>query len=402
MRHLCIGAGIVVVCSLHVGCSPTLSPADGSVIDAVATVGDSNAASPRAQNTSDDTEFPVRVQGTLVERGEFELFQVGGAARGQLWTVTNAGGPLDYSTFLVVLLDANRDLIMRQQVSAGQPLEHVVRSDTDTMFVGVSTAFGRAAGEYHFDVNVRGGYAVPPARGQVVWLNFAGGDDVAVHRRSELSFPRFDGDLLGSAYAGETAALKAAIVSALEEDYSAYNLTVLTSDDGPPPETPHATIHFGGYDNGLLGLADSVDQYNQDSWESAIIYVESFADYAVMELTVDEMGQMLGNVASHELGHLLGLFHTQTPTDVMDTTGTAWDLAGNQMLERARLEETVFPTGYENSPARLSETIGLAPVPKVDTARSLSKERALQKALLRSFVRDELRCGCGTCLHLDE
>ncbi len=244
------------------------------------------------------------------------------------------------------------------------------------------------------------GQAVPPAAPQVVWLNFGGASDVSVHARRGLSFGAFEAGMVGEAYADATAEIKAAIVATMREDYADYNVTLTTSDEGPAPVEPHATMHFGSQDDRLLGLADNVDQYNEDPWQTAVIYVEGFADFAVMGLTVEEMGQMVGNVASHELGHLLGLFHTQIPNDVMDTTGTAWDLAGSQLFSRANLEASVFPYGYANCPQRLTETVGLSAAKPL--AKSIQTERMVRKAGLRALVRDQLRGRCATCLHLDD
>jgi hypothetical protein len=111
---------------------------------------------------------------------------------------------------------------------------------------------------------------------------------------------------------------------------------------------------------------------------------------------------MVGNVASHEFGHLLGLFHTQLPPDLMDTSGTAWDLAGQQAFSRAPLEPSVFPAGFENSPARLAETVGVVPVSEEGRlAKPLATERMIRKAALRRLVKEELPQRCGTCLDLD-
>ena len=57
--------------------------------------------------------------------------------------------------------------------------------------------------------------------------------------------------------------------------------------------------------------------------------MEAFASYGTMKLEPAEFAVAIANVASHELGHLLGLPY-EDPDDVMDTTGLAWDLAGEQ------------------------------------------------------------------------
>ncbi len=115
-----------------------------------------------------------------------------------------------------------------------------------------------------------------------------------------------------------------------------------------------------------------------------------------MQLTPDEMGIMIGNVGSHELGHLLGLYHTREPHDVMDTTGTAWELAENQRFDRAALEPSVFPVGMENSPMLLRDTVG-----EIAGGPPAERQDYSLKQGLRMFIRDlteiELRSGCGLC-----
>ena len=70
---------------------------------------------------------------------------------------------------------------------------------------------------------------------------------------------------------------------------------------------------------------------------------------------------MIGNAAGHELGHLLGLFHTRDDQNLMDDSRSAQDLAAESILARAPLAETVFPVGVEDVPAVLAETVGLSP-----------------------------------------
>ncbi len=391
------------VAAILAGCTPSVvDQPDEGLITAVAGIVETSPLLPTASATDGDVGAPVRFAGTLGSGTPYQLIDLGPAAAGDQWTISNLSARLTGDAFLVVFLNEDYDLLRRQVVAGGASLAHIVRQGTPTLYAGIAPAYGANGGSFQMEVGWRGGFDVPQPQPQVVWLNFGGGANVEVHARSGISFGPFDAGALGGQYAGATEVVKAAIVATMREDYAAYNVTLLTSDDSFPPAGAHATVHFGGYDSRLLGLADNVDQYNADPWQHAIIYVESFSDFSVMGLSDQDMGEMVGNVASHELGHLLGLFHTQVPTDIMDTTGTAWDLAGAQAFSRAQLETSVFPVGFEDSPARLAETVGLAAVPDAGyLAKPLAAERMMRKAALRRLVREELPTRCGTCLDLD-
>lgn len=392
-------------------CAPELMNPGGSVIDTVAGITDAPQTDKPGETSSDsgdnaspsppESETPTQVDGSVTENGDYRLYELGPCAAGDAWRITAGGTFLSQGTFLVTLFDADHDLLRRELVSSTRVLEHVVRDDT-TVYLGVAIPFGRAGGSFRFNVSRTIGNIVPAPAQQVVYLNFAGGSDINVHRRSGLDFPAFDASRVGSEYAGLTAEMKTAIVDAMYDDYADFGLTIVTSDEGPMPPGACSVLHFGGNDGSLLGLADSVDQYNTDGNDAAIIYVEAFSNYTVMQLSAEEMGQMIGNVASHELGHLLGLFHTKVPTDIMDTTGTAWDLATNQSFERGVLEDTVFPMGYENSPARLAETIGRVENSDKPVAKPILTEKMYRKAVLKAIVHEDMHCLCGTCLHLDD
>src|SRR5690606_30053513 len=106
--------------------------------------------------------------------------------------------------------------------------------------------------------------------------------------------------------------------------------------------TPHFTrIIVGGTINelgiGTLGIAESIDVGNFDTTETAVVLLDQFSStdptnqfslnnvLRNFDTTMTELiGVAIGNIVSHEAGHLFGLFHTNSfnsPPQLADSGG---------------------------------------------------------------------------------
>lgn len=400
MRLLLIAAacGAALVAS---GCTPQASTSDdpADLLDVVLTASDPAPDADDSDGSQQSAQTVRNFSGNITGSGNYKFYDLGQGSRGDEWLVSANGrmsGP-----FVVVLFDADHNLLMRKYMSYSVSMRHVLRENTGQVFLGIMPPISGNGGAYDLKARYAGGVSVPSPTQQVVWLNFGSGSNVKIHKCDPVSFSAFDAAVIGEEYAGHTQEIKDVILAEMRADYASYNVTILSSDDGVPPAGAYSTVHFGANEPGLLGLADSVDNYNRASSENAIVYVENFAPYWTMRLTPEEMGVMVANVASHELGHLLGLYHTVNHDDLMDSTGSAWDLAGEQGFIGGVLEPSVFATGYEDADNLLGHAVGH----NTQAAKNGSQQKAYKTSLykaIRRFAEEEISHSCGTCLHLDE
>lgn len=289
--------------------------------------------------------------------GAYQVVDLGASAAGDEWTlyIQDESGPLGAVT--LALLDAGQALQYRSQTTATSYVRHTLRHDTDQLYVGLQS---QQAARFSLVAARRRTGAVPPPEAQVVWLNFDGAQGVQIGAQPAVSFGPFDASVVGPAYVGQTLPMEAGIADTVRQLYANYNVTVLSSAEMPEPVEPHSTIHFGGNDGTYIGMGEAVDQYDADLVDQAIVYTSAFAPFANIAPTPEDMARMIGNTAGHELGHLLGLFHTRGARNLMDDSRSAQDLAAESTLAWAPLAETVFPVGVEDAPAILAETVGLS------------------------------------------
>lgn len=397
---LALCAHSAVLCGVSVGCSFAPIPDNGTVVAGTSVT---SPDSPAPSTPVSQSGQRVRISGSLGGEFSVQAFPLGPGAAGERWNVRPVG--FIGTPRVVALFDENDNLLSRRYVSSsGSELSHVLRASTSMIKVGVMTPSGGQGGGFQFDVSATPGQGIPGRQPQVVYLNFAGGSDVKVHRRSAISFGAFDAGEIDPRFAQRSRELRELIVEEIRADFAGFDVIFISSDESGPPAGPHSVVHFGGESPGLLGLADAVDEYNRVVSESAIVYSKGFALYRTMQMSMEQMAVMIGNVASHEVGHLLGLYHTTDANDLMDTSAGAWELAGPQTFGRARLERSVFAVGYENSPALLAHGVGA--LPETARSKSLATARAMvgveMTESLRRLMADEMTVACGTCVSLDQ
>ena len=383
------------------GCAPellTLEPVDEGgatplTSNPLASAGD--GSSTPATGGTDGPPPPVRVDTALLA-GEYVLYTLAGGLPGD--RVAFARELSDLTNVTAALFDQDMNLLTRSVLGPTGTLSHTLRESNNTLTLGLAAASD-------FATTVRGSVTrtateLPLPNAQVAYLNFGPVTSARVHTADAIGFNAFDAATLGEAYAGHTAEMEALIVAGVRADYASYAVEIYSSTEGPPPTEPHSVVYLGGRGEGLLGLADSVDHYNRDVTENAIVYVETFGIYSRMGLTVDEMAMMIANTASHELGHLLGLYHQADPEAIMDTTATAWELAIDQQFGRGPLYEAVFPTGFEDSPALLGMGVGWRSGSVLSGSKQALFHRGGADATLYRYIRSELTQRCGTCAKL--
>ncbi len=321
------------------------------------------------------------VSGQLVSSGEVDIYDLGSVYAGdRLEVEVIGGGALDAA---VAVLDADQNAIITnddRSYYSGlvDPLaEAIISNPTDHCYIAVSVSPSKSAGgSYTLRVLLNENELIDPSEEQHYYLNFDGAQDVQIGSRAPVDIPVFDAADISSRFAGSSEEIIDLTVEMVREDYAGLNVIFHSSRDGPPPDGPYSTIHFGSYDPGLLGVAENVDEYNDRAEQPAIIFVDTFAAFNVLNPSMVEIAQALANVTSHEAGHLLGLYHTRDARGVMDITASLRQMLADQTFNRSFLHEEVFPVGYQNGLMTLVNNVG----GDVIIAKAVAAERQLQRS----------------------
>jgi hypothetical protein len=235
----------------------------------------------------------------------------------------------------------------------------VVRRSADHCYIALSVTPGyESAGGYSLVVRRTPDAPLPAPRPDQVLLVFSGGAGVRIGSRSAVEVPEFYASSIDPRFAGTTEELIAEVVQRVREDFIGYDVEIRSTSEGAIDDGEVTKVYFGTFDAALLGVAEGVDEFNATRAQSAIIFTDTFQAFARLDPSVSELAQALANVASHEIGHLLGLVHTRDPVGVMDVSASLSQLLLDQQFKRSPLDDLVFPLGSQDAAQLLLDTTG--------------------------------------------
>lgn len=382
-------AGIFVVFALA-GCGfvpPTPNGPTGDVVDgnrdpAATSVlgkisGEPNDSFSQAIVAVFDDEGVAQLQGTVAEVGDLDVFLLGPLSAGfrVMVDADTTGSALDVS---IGVFDDRQRLVYNNDDRGGSDarfldsyIEWIVRHDGDSYCMVVThSAFagsGAFTGTYRIDVQITGGFDVPEPVIQALLLDFDGAV-VDSPTLGLMTLGPFNAADISPFYEGRTETIKEAIRSVFEQNFERFNVAIWTTDDPPPDGTQFSAIYFGGFNPNAFGIAEKVDLYNVDFCDDAIIFTESFALRMFSSVpTAEEMGIAIGNVGSHEAGHLLGLNHVDDDRALMDDQSHADAFLEDQEFMEASLSSDIMAIGTQDAVLLLNEIVG--PWPDEDSLR---------------------------------
>jgi len=305
------------------------------------------------------------VRTSVESPGDTRIYRLGSVNAGDRITVQaipNAPSRLDP---VVAIFDENMNwlsynddrLYYDRQIDA--LMDFKAAAPLKECFVVVSSSpRSETSGDFDLYISRESGSPPTPKPNQVIYLEFSGQANVVVGRRSPVHVPAFRGSAIAPEFDVQTQALVDGIVARVQQDFEPFDVTILSSQWSARPFRPHTTVYFGSVDPALLGISDNIDTDNEFESQEAIVFVDSFSLFMSASPSVEQLVDVIANVASHEIGHLLGLRHTSDPTAIMDTTATVSQMLEQQSFHRAPLHPATFSVGYQDPVARLLGNVG--------------------------------------------
>lgn len=238
-------------------------------------------------------------------------------------------------------------------------IDVVTKQASDACYVAVTATPGYSAdGDYALLASKTSPEPTPSPRPEDVLLVFNGGTGVTIGGRRAVELDTFDASDIDQSFSGRTNELIAAVLTRVRRDYEGFDVTIQSTSEGAQFDGFMTRIYFGSFDPGLLGVADGVDEFNSTPTQNAIIFTDTFEAFSRLNPSVDQMAHALANVTSHEIGHLLGLVHTQDPQGIMDITASLSQLLVEQSFRQSPLYSAVFPIGLQYGEQSLLNAVG--------------------------------------------
>ena len=346
------------------------------------------------------TADPRVIRGEIGGSNDVDVYNLGPAIAGDRIIVdVAASGSLDAA---IALFDGSGDSLLvndHRNVYRGQRLpfiDVVIRESTDACYVGIATTPGfESSGEYALQAQRLLFSSIPEPNGDEILLVFTSSTNVHIGSRGPINVPAFDPADFDTRFSGDAAEMIAEIVDDVRRDFAGLDVTIYSTSEGTVYASGMSRVFFGTFDPALLGVAEGVDEFNSASSQEAIIFTDTFAAFNELRPSVEEMGQAIANVASHEIGHLLGLIHTTDKIGIMDVTGSLRDLLGDQTFRRSPIYAAVFPIGAQDAVQSLMASVGGDPLmqfmkyvtydgPTIESDQPSSEPSARSQLLLSS------------------
>lgn len=309
----------------------------------------------------------ARLQGTVAQRGDLDVFVLGALDRGDQLIVdtdtTAIGSVLDIS---VALFDGAGRLVSNNDDRSSSDFDSrmvpVLRHSSEAYYLVVThSAFapsGRFTGAYRVNITRTTDVTVPSAERQVVVLEFNGGTIQSSSLGNEVIGP-FDAAAISRVYEGADEEMKESIVDTIVQNFERFDVDVFTTDE-VTPGAGMSLVYIGCFNPTAFGIAEDVDLYNANQCDDAIIYAETFSPMAFSRTpTVTEMGVAIGNVTAHEIGHLLGLNHVDDDLAIMDDRSAPDAFLFDQEFKESPLSSDIMPIGTQDAALLLEEIVGV-------------------------------------------